>query len=112
MTVMQLQHSFLLFSWNPDLRGANVGKKKKKVWFPNSKAEITLMKTQYTEMLALTRQDHSPSFGSGHILQYPHRRSVSIAVLLVVGTIGNKVDWGIFVLWKVGEKLPLQESLK
>lgn len=28
MTVMQIQRSFLLFSWNPDLPGANVGKKK------------------------------------------------------------------------------------
>lgn len=28
MTVMQIQRSFLLFSWNPDLPGANVGEKK------------------------------------------------------------------------------------
>lgn len=56
------------------------------------------MKTRYTEMRALTRLDRSLRFGSGHILQYPHKAFVSVAVLLVDGTTGNRVDRGIFVL--------------
>lgn len=64
---------------------------KKKVWFPNSRAEITLMKTQDTEMLALTVLNRSLSFSSGHVLRYPWGGSISIAVLLVDGTTGNKV---------------------
>lgn len=49
------------------------------------------MKTQDTEMLALTILNRSLSFSSGHVLRYPWGGSVSIAVLLVDGTTGNKV---------------------
>lgn len=50
------------------------------------------MKTQDTEMLALTVLNRSLSFSSGHVLRYPWGGSISIAVLLVDGTTGNKVS--------------------